>query len=136
MIGSLVSIDYHPPAEEPVPRVLTVGLSDVEALDVGGVAPHLFGKKVRVVIEVPIVEGQPHLPVEALERRAPLLEDGHLSHRFGLDAGRETGEWLQVPVLRHAIVHLGQERRDLFIVQSRRASQQVAARALDAADLL
>jgi hypothetical protein len=56
-----LAVDDDVAAEEPVARVLAVGLGDVEELDVGGVALHVRLKEVGVVVEVPVVEGEAHL---------------------------------------------------------------------------
>ena len=66
------------PLEEPVPGMLAVRLGDVEALHVGGIATELFGKQARVVVEIPVVEGQAHLPVDTLQGAAALLQNGDL----------------------------------------------------------
>lgn len=57
----LLAVDDDVAAEEPVPRVLAVGLRDVEELDVGGVALHVVAEEGGVVVEVPLVEREAHL---------------------------------------------------------------------------
>ena len=48
-------------------RVLAVRLRHVEALHVRGVARHAVAEHGRVVVEVPVVEAEAHLGVEALD---------------------------------------------------------------------
>jgi hypothetical protein len=58
--------------EEPVPGMLAVRLGDVEALHIGGIATELFGKQARVVVEIPLVEGQAHLVIRENAVRTPI----------------------------------------------------------------
>ena len=93
-------------AEEPVPRVLRVGLPDVEELDGRGVALEVVLEEPQVVLEVLLVEGEAHLLVDLLEGGAALGQD-----RDGVDGGRdgvhlEGREGVGVDLLRHAVVHL------------------------------
>jgi hypothetical protein len=60
--------------------VHAVRLGDVEALDAGRVAADPAGEQLGVVVEVPVVEGEPELAVDALERRPAFREQRHLEH--------------------------------------------------------
>ncbi len=127
VLGDLAAVDDQPPLEEPVPRVLAVRLGDVEALHVGRIAADLVDEQVGVVVEVPVVEGQPHLLVDPLEGRPPLLEQRDNERRLGLDPRLEARQRLRVGAFGHAVVHQRQERRLLLVAQRIPRVKQVAA---------
>ena len=135
-LRNLLSIDDEPPLEEPVPRVLAVGLGDVEALDVRRVATDPVEKEGRVVVEIPVVEGQPHLPVDPFQGRPALLDEGDFEGRLRFDPGLEAGEGFRVGTFRHAVVHFGQEFRFLVTRKRNGGPDQVAPRAFDPSDSL
>ena len=60
----LLAVDHHVAAEEPVARVLAVGLRDVEQLHVRRVALHHIAEQVRVEVQVLVVERQSELRVQ------------------------------------------------------------------------
>lgn len=61
VVRHLLAIHEQVGLEEPVPRVLRVGLRDVEELHVGGVPLQVGLEHGRVVLHVPLVERQPQL---------------------------------------------------------------------------
>ncbi len=136
MLGDLLTIDHQPTLEEPVPRVLAVRLGDVEALHVGGVATDPVQEEVGIVVEIPVVEGEPHLSVDPLEGRPALLHDRDLVYRFRLRSRLEALQRLRVRGLRHPVVDIRQKSPSLFLAQPRDPPQQVAARTLDTPNLL
>ena len=136
MVGGLLAVDHQPALEEPVPRVLAVGLGDVETFDIGGVAPDAVDKEVGVVVEVPVVEGEPHLTVEPLECRPALVQHRHLDRLLRLDPRIEARERLRVGTLGHPVVNHGQKIGLLPVCQRRRCLQQISSRALDTTDLV
>ncbi len=89
MVRRLAPVEDEPALEEPVARVLGVGLGDVEALDIGGVAAHPFAKELGVVVEIPVVKGEAELGVDLLEGRPALFEDRDLGHGTRLDPDLE-----------------------------------------------
>ena len=104
------AVDDEVTAEEPVARVLAVGLAHVEELDVGRVAADVVPEEREVVVEVLLVKGESHLLVHLLERRPALGED-----RNGVDLLRDGigGERRQrgvVDALGHPIVDERGER--------------------------
>ena len=60
----LLAVDHHVATEEPVARVLAVGLGDVEQLHVRGVALQNVAEQVRVVRQILLIERQTELGVE------------------------------------------------------------------------
>ena len=64
----LLAVDHHVAAEEPVARVLAVGLRDVEQLHVRRVALHHLAEQVRVEVQVLLVERQAELRVQLRTR--------------------------------------------------------------------
>mmetsp|Transcript_5882 Transcript_5882/g.26037 ORF Transcript_5882/g.26037 Transcript_5882/m.26037 type:complete len:895 (+) Transcript_5882:1021-3705(+) len=104
------AVDDEVTAEEPVARVLAVGLAHVEELDVGRVAADVVPEEREVVVEVLLVKGESHLLVHLLERRPTLGED-----RNGVDLlrdgiGRERRQRGVVDALGHPIVDERGER--------------------------
>ena len=89
--------------------MLAVGLGDVETFDVGRVASHAVAEEGGVVVEVPVVEGETELTVEALEGGAALGHHRYRGNRRGLDADAEAGQRVGVFALGHAIVDAGEE---------------------------
>eukprot|EP00951_Prasinocladus_malaysianus_P030982 scaffold294676_cov32-Prasinocladus_malaysianus.AAC.1 len=124
--GHGLAIDDEVGPEEPVARVLRVGLPDVEELDSGGVALEVVFEQAQVVLEVLVVKGQAHLLVDGLQS-GPALSH----HRNGLD-GRRDGvhreglERLRVDLLGHAVVDQRGEPGGLGGGEARVGAQQEA----------
>ena len=106
MLRRLSSIHDEPALEEPVPRVLAVRLRDVETLHVGGITLNFVQEEVRVVVEIPIVEGKPHLLIDPLEGSPALLDQRQGECLFRLDSGLEALQRLRIMAFRHAVVDL------------------------------
>ena len=60
----LLPVDHHVATEEPVTRVLAVGLGDIEQLHVRGVTLQNIAEQVRVVRQILLIERQTELGVE------------------------------------------------------------------------
>ena len=131
----LLAVEHHPPAEEPVARVLRVGLAHVKALDVGGVALELGHEEVGVVVEVGLVEAEPHLLAHPLERRAALAHHRHHRHRLGRRVRREVAQWLGVDALGHPVVEHGGVAAHGRRIEGGLRREQITPRRLDALDL-
>ena len=78
-------------AEEPVARVLRVGLRQVEELDVGRVAPQLVREEVEVEVDVLFVEGEPELGVDRGEGGLALGEERDGADRLGGGRNNDSG---------------------------------------------
>lgn len=111
----LLAIDHHVASEEPVTRMLAVGLGDIEQLHIGGVSLQNIAEQMRVVGEILLVERQTELGIQL--RSIPSFithffqlflsasQDRVRLDRSRLDAqlkGRQTG---QIRLLGHAIMH-------------------------------
>lgn len=111
----LLAINHHVAAEEPVARVFTIRLRNVEQLHVRRVALQNVAEQVRVVLQVLLIERQTELRVQL-----PLTPSPHThllqlllaasQHRVRLDRGRfhsrlEGAQTRQVRLLRHVVVH-------------------------------
>ena len=131
LLWDVLAVDDEPALEEPVPGVLAVRLGDVEQLHVGRVAPHPLREEPGVVVQVPVVEGQSHLPIDPLQRPATLLEHRDGVGRLWRDTGGEGRERLGVRLLRHAVVDLSQEGQPLTLGEGGRGPHQVPPRPLD-----
>ncbi len=131
VFGNLPTLDHQPALEEPVARVLAVGLGDVEALDVGRIAADLLHEQVGVVVQVPLVERQAHLAVSPLQGRPTLLQDRDLRHGLRRESRLEALQRLRIGSLGHPVVHQPQERRPGRLGESSAGPQQVAPRPLD-----
>ena len=132
----LLSVDHHPALEEPVTRVLAVGLGDVEALHVGGIAAHPASEQVGVVVQVPVVEGETGLPVQPLQGGSTLLENRDPEAGFGADGAVERREGRDVGALGHPVVDQFQETAPLALREPFRPPQKVPPRSFDPGDLL
>ena len=64
MIGNFRTIHNQTSLEEPMPGMLAIGLGDIETFHVCGVPLNVIQEQVRVVFQVPVVEGQAHLFVD------------------------------------------------------------------------
>jgi len=130
-LRALLPVDDHLAAEEPVARVLGVGLAHVEELHVRGVPAQLLLEQRRVVVQVPVVEPQAFRAVQLLQHGAALLQHRDHLHGLGAGPGGEGAQRLRVGHLRHPVVHRGQERAALRRRQRRARLEQVPARALE-----
>ena len=135
-MGNLLPIDNQPALEEPMAGVLAVRLGDVKALHVAGIAPNLVDKEIRVVVQVPVIKRQSHLPIHTLQRPPSLLYERYLERRLGHHAGLEAGERFRVRTLRHPVVHLLQESLLLFLSERCRRFDQVTPGSFDTPDLI
>jgi hypothetical protein len=132
VLGRFRSVDDQSSLEEPVARVLAVGLRDVEALDARGVTADAIAKEVRVVVEIPVVKGEPQLTVDPLQRRAPLGEHRDREHGSRRRTSCKALERARVRALGHAVVHERQKGGRLGIRQWPCARESIPARPLDA----
>ena len=89
--------------------MLAVRLGDVEALHGGGISPDPVHEEIRVVVQVPLVEGQAQLPVHPSRARpAPPPEPGIVEALgSGSTPVSKVLEGLRVDALRHPIVDQG-----------------------------
>ena len=136
VMGDLLPIDNQPAVEEPMARVLTVRLCDVKALHVAGIAPNLVDKEIRVVIQVPVIKCESHLPIHTLQRSPSLLYERYLEGRLGHHAALEAGERFRVRALRHPVVHLLQKSSLLFLSERCRRLDRVTPGSFDTPDLV
>lgn len=153
--GGRLPVQHQLRAEEPVARVLRVGLREVEQLDVGRVAAELVAEQVEVKLDVLVVEGESQLGVDRCERGPALGEQRDRAHRLGRggnDIGgirgrrarrrrargrREALERLEVDLLRHPVVDQRRERPPLLLAERGRPflhAHAVAPRRLEALD--
>ncbi len=135
VLRNLLPVDDQPAFEKPMARVLAVRLRDVEALYVRRVAADPVDEQVGVVVEVPIVEGESQLLVDALQGSAPLTQERNLEAGLRRHARLEAPQRLGVRTLRHPVVHQCQEGDLLPLAKRPGRAQQVAPRALDPPDL-
>jgi hypothetical protein len=134
VLRGLDSVDHQATLEEPVTRVLAVGLRDVEQLHVRRIAADTLGEQARVIPEVPVIEGQAHFAVHALEGGASFGQDGNGANGVRSDSVLEGVERRRVGALGHPVVHFGEEAGHLILDQVYARLEQVAPRTLDAAN--
>ncbi len=84
--------------------MLAVGLRELKALDVRGIAPELVREEIVIETDVPHVHAETHITVDLVQRRNPFLdqrndEDG-FRHKTGLESLKRT----RVGALGHPVV--------------------------------
>mmetsp|Transcript_1783 Transcript_1783/g.4762 ORF Transcript_1783/g.4762 Transcript_1783/m.4762 type:complete len:255 (-) Transcript_1783:390-1154(-) len=126
----LLAVDDHLAPEEPMTRMLRVGLGQVEELAVRGVALKVIDEEVQIILVVPIVEAETQLPVDLLQRSSSILQHGNRLHRLGDHAALERHDGGRVHHLRHPVVDHTDQRRLLLSRKWRRRGYQKSARAL------
>ena len=97
--------------------MLRVGLGDVETLDRRRVAADPVAEQLGVVVEIAVVEGQAHLPVEFFERGASPLEDRDGPNGLGGEAVFKSLQGLRVGLFGHSVVDQGEEEFPAFGVE-------------------
>mmetsp|Transcript_4465 Transcript_4465/g.7984 ORF Transcript_4465/g.7984 Transcript_4465/m.7984 type:complete len:357 (+) Transcript_4465:2861-3931(+) len=130
-----LTVDDQVAAEEPVAGVLTVGLGNIEELDVGGVAFHLIAEQLGIVIEIPLVEGQTHLLVDLLERRTATCHDRDREDGLGFARCLEGVDGLGVDLFSHAVMDERGEGGELLMSEGALAGEEVATTLLQTSDL-
>mmetsp|Transcript_155941 Transcript_155941/g.498331 ORF Transcript_155941/g.498331 Transcript_155941/m.498331 type:complete len:436 (+) Transcript_155941:2977-4284(+) len=128
-----LSIDDDLATEEPMPAVLRVALSQVEALDLRGVALEVVAEHFHVVVDILGVVAETIILAQFFESGPALREDGHGGPLGGLLVLVERLDAAGVGALGHAVVHEGHELRKLRDLV--RVLDVVAAGLLDACDL-
>mmetsp|Transcript_108646 Transcript_108646/g.272276 ORF Transcript_108646/g.272276 Transcript_108646/m.272276 type:complete len:378 (-) Transcript_108646:205-1338(-) len=131
--GHHLAVDDNAATEEPMPAVLRVALSQVEALDSRRVPLQLVLEDPHVVVDVLRVITQALLLTQLLESFAPLLQHRHSRPFLRFRVLLERGNAIRIYAFRHAVVH---EQRE-FLRRCRGAGplDVVPAGLLDACDL-
>ena len=133
VVGHLFAVDDETAFEKPVPAMFAIGLGNVKAFDVCGIAADLVEKEVRVIIEVPFVECQAHGAIDFFEGAAASFYEGNLGYGFWFCIGVKGGEGVGVWAFGHAVVYEGQKDILLFHAQGR--LDQITPRPFDARNL-
>ena len=68
-------------------------------------------KELRVIVQIMIIESQPHFLIDSLQSRSSFLHDGNGSHRLRRGSTVKGRDWSGVLLLRHAIVQHGLDCR-------------------------
>mmetsp|Transcript_1784 Transcript_1784/g.4774 ORF Transcript_1784/g.4774 Transcript_1784/m.4774 type:complete len:210 (-) Transcript_1784:544-1173(-) len=85
----LLAVDDHLAPEEPVARMLGVGLCQVEELAIRRVTLQVVHEKVQVILVIPIVEAETKLLVYLLQRSPTILQNWDPLHWLGDNAALE-----------------------------------------------
>ena len=109
MIGDFFAVHNQLASEEPVTGVFAVGLGNVEAFYVGGVALDMVQEEGGIIVQVPVVEREAHFAVDAFQGGASFLNEGDFECGFRGDTGFKGGEGFRVRALGHAVVDKGEE---------------------------
>src|SRR3990172_8833566 len=92
--------------------MLAVGLAEVKALDVGRVPADVLDKEAVVVIEVPVVEAETHLPVYLFERGPALFDKGDIIKGQRFYPCLEGGQLFRIRTFGHPVVKKRRVLRD------------------------
>mmetsp|Transcript_1434 Transcript_1434/g.4269 ORF Transcript_1434/g.4269 Transcript_1434/m.4269 type:complete len:235 (+) Transcript_1434:2102-2806(+) len=111
-VGLGHAVDVNVGLEEPVARMLRVGLRYVKQLHSRGIPLDVIAEHVGVVFKVPVVKAQAQLVIDLLQRLAAVLHDGHRGDGARHHIRLERRQRLLVHLLGHAIVHQRSEGRD------------------------
>ena len=133
VIGHLFAVDGKAAFEKPVPAMFAIGLGNVKAFDIGGIAPDLVEEEICVIIEIPFVECQAHGAIDFFKGAAAFFYEGNFGYGFWFCVRVKGGEGVGIQAFGHAVVNEGQ--KDILLIQAQGGSDEVTPRPFNARNL-